>query len=53
MRKLRIITVYSCFQGWKKEHVVQEFLHSGSRIVMVKAGDPAYATKKVSSLDFV
>ena len=37
-----------CFvQGWKKEHVVVEYVETGSRIILVNAEDPKYAVQKV------
>lgn len=41
------------FTGWKKEHVVQEYLATGSRVIMVTDDSPNYATKKVEDINRV
>ncbi|XP_052256658.1 N-acetyltransferase ESCO2-like isoform X2 [Dreissena polymorpha] len=38
------------FPGWKKERTVQEYLETGSRVIVVKAEDPKYAKKKVEDI---
>ncbi|XP_053395371.1 N-acetyltransferase ESCO2-like [Mercenaria mercenaria] len=41
------------FPGWKKEHVVQEYMDTGSRVIMVTAESPKYATRKVEEINKV
>ncbi|XP_060586425.1 N-acetyltransferase ESCO1-like [Ruditapes philippinarum] len=41
------------FPGWKKEHVVQEFMDTGSRIIMITTESPKYAIKKVEEINKV
>lgn len=38
------------FPGWKKEHVVQEYMDTGSRVIMITADSPKYATRKVDEI---
>ncbi|XP_052777897.1 N-acetyltransferase ESCO2-like isoform X2 [Mya arenaria] len=39
------------FPGWKKEHLVREFMETGDRVIMVTADDQKYATKKVEDIN--